>query len=97
MSSDEQSIDDSQFSDLYAHFFSTNAKDLRYDMAISLREAMFGGLRQIVVRHLGELPSWRFLDQPKVENLVFNLFSSFREPDHRYRFRFLDRIQSCKL
>ena len=44
-----------------------------------------------------KLPSWRFLDKPEEENLVLELLNSFREPDHRYRFRFLDRIQSCKL
>jgi GUN4-like/DnaJ C terminal domain len=47
--------------------------------------------------HLGELPSWRFLDKPEEEHLVSELLNSFREPDHRYRFRFLDRIQNCKL
>jgi hypothetical protein len=47
--------------------------------------------------HLGELSSWRFLNKPEEEHLVSELLNSFREPDHRYRFRFLDRIQNCKL
>jgi hypothetical protein len=49
--------------------------------------------------NLGELPSWRFLDQPREENSASELLSFFMAPDDRYklRFRFMSRIQICKL